>query len=105
MPLGKLFCSFSFSFSYPGGSWDWEYLGFASPEVKQFNVLHQHRTVHSAAIALFSIKKDAGAVGVPLLFWVVNTRLQPWLTRCCYAFRWGVVTLCWEPIKGTGSRR
>lgn len=21
-------------FSYPGGSWDWEYLGFASPEVR-----------------------------------------------------------------------
>lgn len=20
-------------FSFPGGSWDWEYLGFASPEV------------------------------------------------------------------------
>lgn len=30
---GRLFFHSCLCFSYPGGSWDWEYLGFASPEV------------------------------------------------------------------------
>lgn len=29
------FFHFCLCFSYPGGSWDWEYLGFASPEVRR----------------------------------------------------------------------
>lgn len=32
-------------FSFPGGSWDWEYLGFASPEVRSTNpphTIHEH---------------------------------------------------------------
>lgn len=30
--------SFSLSGSFAGGTWDWEYLGFASPEVKTYSL-------------------------------------------------------------------